>query len=137
VLRNRRPDQPLRVGARPRLDRIAEQAQQYPEMKFFTLAHHLDVAMLERAFWSLNPKIAAGVDRVTWQQYKRELEFNLDQYYGVRCNSQCLNLVFYTVERAWRYWLNRRGGRKLTWQAFGKLLAKFTLPRPKIMQPWV
>ena len=62
----------------PRLDRIAEQAQQYPEMKFFTLAHHLDVAMLERAFWSLNPKSAAGVDRVTWQQYKRELEFNLE-----------------------------------------------------------
>ena len=30
------------------------------------------------AFWSLNPKIAAGVDRVTWQQYKRELEFNLE-----------------------------------------------------------
>jgi group II intron reverse transcriptase/maturase len=59
------------------------------------------------------------------------------QYYGVRCNSRCLDLVFYTVERAWRYWLNRRGGRKLTWQAFGRLMAKFALPRPKITQPWV
>jgi len=59
------------------------------------------------------------------------------QYYGVRCNSRCLDLVFYTVERAWRYWLNRRGGRKLTWQAFGRLMARFPLPRPKITQPWV
>ena len=62
----------------PRLDRIAEQAQQYPDMKFYTLAHHLDVAVLERAFWSLNPKSAAGVDRVTWQQFKDDLESNLE-----------------------------------------------------------
>ena len=73
-----------RIGAsnpppvQPRLDRIAEQARQCPKMKFFTLAHHLDVAMLERAFWSLNPKSAAGVDGVTWPQYKRDLELNLE-----------------------------------------------------------
>ena len=59
------------------------------------------------------------------------------QYYGVRCNSQCLDLVYYTVQRAWRYWLNRRGGRKLTWRAFGRMLAKYALPHPKIMQAWV
>ena len=61
----------------PRLDRIAEQARQYPEMKFLTLAHHLDVALLERAFWSLNPNSAAGVDRVSWRQYQHDLESNL------------------------------------------------------------
>lgn len=61
----------------PRLARIAEQAQQYPEMKFYTLAHHLDVAVLERAFWSLKPNSAAGVDRITWHQYQRDLETNL------------------------------------------------------------
>jgi group II intron reverse transcriptase/maturase len=62
----------------PRLDRIAEQAQQYPDMAFTTLAHHLDVAMLERAFWGLNPRSAAGVDRVTWRDYKRDLDANLE-----------------------------------------------------------
>ena len=62
----------------PRLDRIAEQAQQYPDMAFTTLAHHLDVAMLERAFWGLNPRSAPGVDRVTWRDYKRNLEINLE-----------------------------------------------------------
>jgi hypothetical protein len=36
-------------------------------MAFTTLAHLLDVPMLERAFWSLNPKSAPGVDRVTWR----------------------------------------------------------------------
>ena len=38
-----------------RLERIAAQARQYPDMQFTTLAHLLDMVMLERAFWSLNP----------------------------------------------------------------------------------
>jgi group II intron reverse transcriptase/maturase len=42
-----------------------------------TLAHHLDEAMLERAFRSLNPKSAPGVDRVTWQTYKANLTTHL------------------------------------------------------------
>ncbi len=42
------PSPPL---VQPRLDRIAEQAQKYPDMAFTTLAHHLDVAMLERALF--------------------------------------------------------------------------------------
>jgi len=46
-------------------------------MAFTTLAHHLDVAMLERAFGSLNPHSAPGVDRVTWQTYKANLETRL------------------------------------------------------------
>jgi hypothetical protein len=45
--------------------------------------------------------------------------------------------VYYVAERAWRYWLNRRGGRKLTWKAFGRLKAKYPLPGPKIVQGWV
>ena len=59
------------------------------------------------------------------------------QYYGVRCNSRCLDLVHYVATRAWRYWLNRRGDRKLTWRKFGQLLARFPLPKPKIVQAWV
>ena len=61
-----------------RLDRIATQAREYPEMAFTTLAHLLDVPMLERAFWSLNPKSAPGADRVTWRQYGKDLETNLE-----------------------------------------------------------
>jgi hypothetical protein len=46
-------------------------------MAFTTLAHHLAVAMRERACGSLNPHSAPGVDRVTWQTYKANLETNL------------------------------------------------------------
>jgi group II intron reverse transcriptase/maturase len=60
------------------------------------------------------------------------------QYYGVRCNSRCLEWVFDRLQRAWRYWLNRRGGRKkLTWSTLARLLKAFPLPRPRITQPSV
>jgi group II intron reverse transcriptase/maturase len=60
------------------------------------------------------------------------------QYYGVRCNSRCLEWVLDRLKRAWRYWLNRRGGRKkLSWTKLARLLEAFRLTRPKIMQPWV
>ena len=60
------------------------------------------------------------------------------QYYGVRCNSRCLEWVFDRLKRAWRYWLNRRGGRKkLSWTTLERLLKVYSLPRPRIMQSWV
>ena len=71
------PGTPSPVPISLRLERIATQAQQYPDMAFTTLAHHLDVAMLERAFRRLNPQSAPGVDRVTWRMYKENLEPNL------------------------------------------------------------
>ncbi len=61
-----------------RLERIATQAREYPDMAFTTLAHHLDVALLEHAFHRLNPQSAPGVDRVTWRRYKDNLETNLE-----------------------------------------------------------
>src|SRR5712691_10985295 len=59
------------------------------------------------------------------------------QYYGIRCNSQCLDLVYHTATRAWRYWLNRRGGRKMTWRAFGRMMAAYPLLQPRIVKGWV
>jgi len=71
------PETPSPAPVPLRLERIATQAQQYPDMACTTLAHHLDVAMLERACGSLNPHSAPGVDRVTWQTYKATLDTNL------------------------------------------------------------
>jgi RNA-directed DNA polymerase len=59
------------------------------------------------------------------------------QYDGGRCNSPCLDLVSYAAMRAWRYWLNRRGGRKMTWRALGRTMAAYPLPPPKIVKGWV
>jgi RNA-directed DNA polymerase len=90
---------------KPRLDRIAEQAQQYPDMAFTTLAHHLDVAMLERAFWGLNSRSAAGVDRVTWRDYKRDLETNLEVLHEKLVNGT------YAPQPVVRMWIPKQNGK--------------------------
>src|SRR5918999_1224274 len=72
------PGTPSPVPVSLRLERIALQAQQYPDMAFTTLAHHLDRAMLADAFGRLNPRSAPGVDRVTWRRYKANLNENVD-----------------------------------------------------------
>jgi len=72
------PGTPSPVPIPRRLERIATQARAYPDMACTTLAHHLDVAMLEDAFRRLNPRSAPGVDRVTWRRYKENLTTNLE-----------------------------------------------------------
>ncbi len=59
------------------------------------------------------------------------------QYYGIPFNSDALWRVYFEVNRAWRFWLNRRGGRKqLKWDVFLQLVKTFSLPRPKIVHGW-
>jgi group II intron reverse transcriptase/maturase len=59
------------------------------------------------------------------------------QYYGVPCNYEALEFVYFKATRAWRYWLNRRGGRKkLKWSTFQRLMTQFQLPRPRIVHGW-
>jgi len=72
---------PSPVPLSQRLERIATQAREYPDMACTTLAHHLDVAMLAHAFRSLNPQSAPGGDRVTWRTSKNNLETNLETLY--------------------------------------------------------
>ena len=56
------------------------------------------------------------------------------QYYGIRSNHVSLREYYNHVKRAWRSWLNRRGGKKrMTWQRFMQLLAVFPLPPPRIV----
>jgi retron-type reverse transcriptase len=88
-----------------RLERIAAQARQYPDMQFTTLAHLLDVAMLERAFWSLNPNSAPGVDRVTWRKYKRNLEGNLEELH------ERLKSKTYFPQPVKRRWIPKSNGK--------------------------
>jgi RNA-directed DNA polymerase len=56
------------------------------------------------------------------------------QYYGIRGNYRKLEALYRSVERAWRYWLSRRGGpRTIRWETFAKLCAVLPLPTPRIM----
>jgi RNA-directed DNA polymerase len=62
----------------PDLERIRQAASRDRKMRFTALFHHVyRFETLKRAYFSLNPKAAPGVDGVTWQQYGEELESNL------------------------------------------------------------
>jgi RNA-directed DNA polymerase len=67
-----------RVRMSPDLERIRQAARRDRKMQFTALLHHVyRLATLKRAYFSLNPKAAPGVDGVTWQQYGEDLEGNL------------------------------------------------------------
>jgi group II intron reverse transcriptase/maturase len=60
-----------------KLQRIAEQAIQYPEMQFTTLAHLLDQELLREAYRRTNKSSAPGCDGVTAADYAEHLDDNL------------------------------------------------------------
>jgi group II intron reverse transcriptase/maturase len=56
------------------------------------------------------------------------------QYYGVPCNSRRMGEYLSQLQRAWRYWLNRRGQKHAwSWKEFHTFLAALPLPKPKIV----
>ena len=56
-------------------------------------------------------------------------------YYGLIGNFRRMRLFYEATCRALYKWLNRRSQRKsLTWPAFNRLLVRFQVPRPRIME---
>jgi RNA-directed DNA polymerase len=67
-----------RVRMSPEMERIRQAASRDRKMRFTALFHHVyRLETLKRAYFSLNPKAAPGVDGVTWKQYGEDLEANL------------------------------------------------------------
>jgi len=64
-------------GVSSGLERVRQAAQKDKEARFTALLHHVDVDRLRAAYRALNPKAATGVDGVTWEEYGRNLEDNL------------------------------------------------------------
>jgi RNA-directed DNA polymerase len=64
-------------GVSSGLDRVRRAASKDREARFTALLHHVDVDRLRVAYRALNPRAATGVDGVTWQEYGRDLEGNL------------------------------------------------------------
>ena len=55
------------------------------------------------------------------------------QYYGIRGNHRPLGLVQEHAQKAWRYWLSRRGNKHpISWDKFDQLRQLFPLPKPRI-----
>jgi RNA-directed DNA polymerase len=70
------------VSVRSGLDRVRQAAQKDKEARFTALLHHVDVDRLRVAYGALKPKAAPGVDGVTWEEYGRDLEGNLQDLHA-------------------------------------------------------
>ena len=81
-----------------KLQRIAEQAKNYPEMVFNNLSHLIDVDFLYEAYRRTSKASAPGVDKVTASDYAEELESNLVELHeGLKHD----RYVAQPVERVW------------------------------------
>ncbi len=59
------------------LQQIAQQAVNYPDRVFTTLAHRMDVDFLREAYRRTKKNSAPGADKITAKEYAENLEGNL------------------------------------------------------------
>jgi len=74
--------------------------------------------------------------KVSWQhaRLKAKLEGHY-AYYGVRMNYSCIHTFYRRVRLLWRFWLSQRSQRgRLGWGKYSKLLERYPLPTPRIVQ---
>src|SRR5687768_8606749 len=60
------------------LERIRKVARERKKERFTALYHHINIELLEEAFYELQENAAPGVDRLTWKDYEAKLESNLE-----------------------------------------------------------
>ena len=77
-----RPGHSAGQGVSSGLDRVRQAAQKDREARFTALLHHVDVDRLRAAYRAIRPKAAPGVDGVTWKEYGRDLEGNLQDLHA-------------------------------------------------------
>jgi RNA-directed DNA polymerase len=65
------------TGASSALGRVREVARRDKDVRFTALLHHVSPGRLRAAYWAIRPQAAPGVDGVTWVEYGRDLEANL------------------------------------------------------------
>ena len=59
-------------------------------------------------------------------------------YYGVTSNHRALKQVYQAAKKAWKHWLGRRSSRaRMTWDKMERLLARYTLPLPRITRSYL
>ena len=89
-----------------KLERIAEQAREYPEMVFTTLVHLIDVDFLREAFRRTRKDAAPGIDGITAMMYAENLEENLQDLHERLVNNE------YRATPVKRIWLDEDDGKK-------------------------
>ena len=89
-----------------KLQRIAEQAVNYPEMVFNNLFHLIDLEFLEEAYHQTNKRSAPGFDKVTAKDYAESLTENLLDL------QQRLKENRYVAPPVERVWIDKEDGKK-------------------------
>src|SRR5271167_985519 len=64
------------------LERIRRVARERKKERFTTLFQHINVDLLEEAFYALEENAAPGVDRLRWRDYEADLERKLEDLHG-------------------------------------------------------
>lgn len=70
------------VGAPSALDRVREAARRDKQAKFTALIHHVTKERLRSAFFELKKNAAPGVDGVTWDSYRAQLDERIADLHG-------------------------------------------------------
>ena len=65
-----------------KLDFITQRAAKEPKERFNSLMHHINKGTLEANFYKLGRNRAVGVDSVSWQEYNKDLDTNLEDLLG-------------------------------------------------------
>ena len=89
-----------------KLQKMAEQAQRYPEMVFNNVFHLIDRDVLQEAYRRTRKDSAPGVDQVTAQQYAEHLEENLRDLHERRRDNR------YVAPPVARVWMEKEDGKK-------------------------
>src|SRR3984893_6583478 len=64
------------------LERIRKVARERKKERFTALLHHINIDLLEGAFYALKKNAAPGVDRLRWRDYEADLERKLEDLHG-------------------------------------------------------
>jgi len=87
----------------PKRLKVAERAKKYPEERIRSLAHHIDVDALSRAFDRIRKDAAVGVDGITKEAYGENLEQNLQDLHerlrSMRYRHQPIRRVYIPKEK--------------------------------------
>ena len=87
--------------------RVRKVAKSDTQVQFTALWHHVyKIAALREAFFSLKPKAAPGVDGVTWSEYEKNLDANLEDL------SSRLRRGAYRAKPVRRVWIPKPDGRQ-------------------------
>ena len=70
------------VNVSQALERIRRVAKERKKEEFTSLLHHISIDLLDEAFSELKQDAAPGIDGLTWRDYERNLERNLEDLHA-------------------------------------------------------